>query len=798
MKKNPVQIKIGFLMLMAVIILSATGYLSYRNISSIVGSIHVEVEPDLRVLTIREISMDLDKAENSVRLYTITSDSADLKPYFRVIRNINEKTLKLRNVCSNDSLLLKQTDTIGRLIRQNILIWDELLNLTNNDKLAQDLKHLSDSLNTASANALKPEKGLFNKPVSRKYKSPINEVELISNLNKIEQQDRITKEKMFTREAQLAITGSQIKERFYDLISKMENEVAEGLNKKAVEANLLAEKTYRWIMLFSLSGTLLAIIVMFIIIRYAKRSHAYQLALEKSKEEAEKLARTKELFMANMSHEIRTPVTAISGFTEQLLYEKLDDHTSRLLKIIKSSSDHLANIINDILDFSKLQNDRLVLEKVHFSISRILEDVYAMFEKQALKNNTILSFSLSPDMPHTLLGDPYRLKQILINLVSNAVKFTTGGKVHYSVKGIKKDSAEIELVLEVVDTGIGIDESKLEFIFEDFTQAEMSTTRKYGGTGLGLSIVKKLVELHNGTVECSSRKKVGTHITCHIPYLTGDETQVKSDTLPPLYVPDELKDLKILIVDDEEYNRLLFKTILKRWNIRFEEAVNGADAIDMIKNNSFNLVFMDARMPGIDGLEATRIIRGDMNISSAQMQVICISAASLNDDWHSYEEAGMNAFLEKPFTEEMLMTTILAVLEEGAKSVPENAGAEIKEGENINGKINLQNLIHISGGDIHFTKQMLVTFLETTTRGLQEMNEAIASGQVNTVGDLAHKMLPPCRHLGASDMCNHLRNIEDLARNTGETTTIEPLVTECYREFETIRDFLNSEIAKIS
>ncbi len=798
MKKNPVQIKVGFLMLMAVVILSATGYLSYRNISSIVSSIHVEVEPDMRVLSIRDISMDLDKAENSVRLYTLTNDSADLRPYFKVIWNINEKTLKLRNYCANDSVLLKQTDTIGRLIRQNILIWDELLNLTNSDKMSQDLKHLSDSLNTASANALKPEKGLFNKTLSRKYKSPINEVELISNLNKIEQQDRITKEKMFTREAQLAITGSQIKERFYDLISKMENEVAEGQNKKEFEANLLAEKTYRWITLFSLSGTLLAITVLFIIIRYARKTHAYQLALEKSKDEAEKLARTKELFMANMSHEIRTPVTAISGFTEQLLYERLDDHTSRMLKIIKSSSDHLADIINDVLDFSKLQNDKLVLEKVHFSISRILEDVYALFEKSALKNNTTLSYSLSPDMPHTLLGDPYRLKQILINLVSNSVKFTTGGKVHFSVKGISNQSKELELVLEVVDTGIGIDENKLEFIFEDFTQAEMSTTRKYGGTGLGLSIVKKLVELHGGTIDCSSRKNVGTHITCHIPYLTGDENQVKSDAVPHLYVPDQIKDLKFLIVDDEEYNRLLFKTILNRWNLSFEEAVDGADAIDKVKNSHFDLVFMDARMPGIDGLGATRFIREELNISAAQMQVICISAASLNDDWQSYEEAGMNAFLEKPFTEEMLMTTILTVMEEATKMVTDNSEGEITDRENFNGKINLQNLIHISGGDLQFTRQMLVTFLESTTRGLQEINEALSSGQGKAIADLAHKMMPPCRHLGATDMCNYLRNLEDAARSNGETTIIEPIVEECFREFETIRDFLNSEIAKIS
>ena len=496
MKKNPVQIKIGLLMILAVSILSATGYLSYRNISSIVSSIHVDVSPDLRVLSIREISMDLDKAENSIRLYTITDDSLDLRPYFKVIWNINEKTLKLRNDFANDSLLLKQTDTIGRLIRQNILIWDELLNLANSNKMSRDIKHLSDSLNKASANALKPEKGIFNKPLNRKYKSPINEVELISNLNKIEQQDRITKEKMMIRETQLAITSNQIKQKFYDLMSKMENEVSENLNEKAYEANLMAEKTYRWITLFSLSGTLLAIIVMFIIMRYARKSHDYQVALENSKDEAEKLARTKEMFMANMSHEIRTPVTAISGFTEQLMHEKLDDHASGILRIIKSSSDHLANIINDILDFSKLQTDKLVLEKVHFNIGRILEDVFTLFEKQALKNNTILSYSLSPDAPAVLLGDPYRLKQIIINLVSNAVKFTLDGKVHFSVKDIKKNEEETELILEVIDTGIGIEENKLDFIFEDFTQAEMSTTRQFGGTGLGLSIVKKLVELH--------------------------------------------------------------------------------------------------------------------------------------------------------------------------------------------------------------------------------------------------------------------------------------------------------------
>ncbi len=276
MKKSPVQIKIGLLMFLAVMILSATGYLSYKNISSIVSSIHVDTQPDLRVLTIREISMDLEKAENSIRLYTVTNDSMDLRPYFKVIWHINEKIQKLRDDCANDSLLLIQTDTIGRLIRQNIVIWAQLLNLTNSDNMSQELRHLSDSLNIASANALKPEKGLYNNPNNRKYKSPINEVELIHNLTRIEQQDRITKEKKMAREAQLAVTGSQIKERFYDLISKMENEVTEHLNEKAYEAHLLAEETYNWIALFALSGILLAVLVMLVIVRYTKKSHAYQ------------------------------------------------------------------------------------------------------------------------------------------------------------------------------------------------------------------------------------------------------------------------------------------------------------------------------------------------------------------------------------------------------------------------------------------------------------------------------------------------------------------------------------------
>jgi len=785
-------------MILAVILLSATGYLSYRNLSSIVASIQMNLKPDLRLSSIREISMDLEKAQNSIRIYTNTHDTLDLRPYYTIISNIDEKVSRLHSECMNDSVLIQQTDTISKLIEKNINIWNQLLYLHNNYTVAENLKQLSVRLDSNSFEDSKTEKSILKRVFSRANKNRLNEKEIITDLKEIEQQDSITKIKLTIRESKLAVTSSEIKEQFYDLITKIENEIYQIVKEKASAADKLAAKTYIWLAMFSVSGTLLAILVMFIIVRYIRTTHVYQIALQNSKDESEKLVRTKELFMANMSHEIRTPVTAISGFTEQLLHEPLDENTTRSLKIIKSSSDHLANIINDILDFSKLQNGRLALEKVHFRILQIFEDVYAMFERQAFRNNTRLSFSIGQDIPHVLLGDPYRLKQIMINLVSNSVKFTKNGEVHFSVNCIKKESSEIELVMEFIDTGIGIDESKINFIFEDFTQEEMSTTRKYGGTGLGLSIVKKLIELHRGTIECVSRKNQGTKITGYIPCLIGDEKKVRKEVDPPLYIPEEIKNMKILIVDDEEYNRLLFKTILERWKVRYHEAANGMEALEMLKTDHYDMLFMDARMPGIDGLKATQLIRTEMKITKSEMPVICISAATISEDWQKYQMAGMNAFLPKPFTEEMLLTTILSVIKDYTPVAGTDHVREEKISSAVPDKINLENLYHISGGDEKFVKQMLLAFIDTTKKGLNDMQETVKSGRLDSVSDLAHKMLSPCRHIGALDLCNLLKKIEENIHKKVEPNNLEMLTGESLLEFEAISDLIKEHIAKIS
>ena len=796
MEKNSIQLKIGIIMLLAVILLSATCYLLYRNLSLIVSSIRIEDNPELRLLSIRDISTDLEKAGNSVRIYTITRDPSDIKPYYTVISNIDEKVSALQTECGNDSLLLLQTDTISRLIEENIFIWNKLLALYKDDQVTEYLGQLSDQLSVASENNQK--QGILKRVFSRTSESPFDEQAIADSLSKVVEQDRTTKGKLITRESQLAANSTEIREKFYDLMTKMENEVYDLIERKAAEANQIAGTTYRWLIMLSISGGLLAILILFIIIRFVRKAYSYQVALENSKNEAEKLARTKELFMANMSHEIRTPVTAISGFTGQLLQESLSDETRRSLKIIKSSSDHLLRIIDDILDFSKLQNNKLVLEKVNFRISQILEDVSVLFENKAMENNIRLSYSISQDTPPVLLGDPYRLKQIIINLVSNAVKFTKNGNVSFKVSSVKKHWDEIDLILECKDTGIGIEESKLETIFEDFTQAEMSTTRKYGGTGLGLSIVKRLVELHNGTIDFKSRKNQGTEILCRMPYLAGDQDHLKSDSVNPASLPQVISGLKILIVDDEEYNRLLFRKILDRWNVKSREAANGMDALEVLKEERFNLLFMDIRMPGIDGVNAARFIRDEMKIPETEMPIIFFSAAPINEDMQKYRKAGMNAFLQKPFTEEKLLTTIMAVLgKDNSDEIPGSAASGIIKpaGEN---KIDLQNLYHIAGGDDQFVKQMLVSFINTTQKGLSDLQEAVNAGQQESAANLAHKLLSPCRHIGAMDLFNLLNAIEKGIRNNALTEPLEMLTGKSLTEFGTIRKLLSDHIAKMN
>jgi signal transduction histidine kinase/CheY-like chemotaxis protein/HPt (histidine-containing phosphotransfer) domain-containing protein len=795
MKKASLPVKVGLLLTLGILLISIAGYLTFHSLSSIVASIQVNSRPDFKLLAISGIAADLDKAESSVRIYTHTRKQQDIKPYYSIIANIDDKVNILRVASSDDSTLLAQIDTISGLIEEDIVIWNGLLDLYHTDSLDIFIRKLAAKVAVGALNKKNSDMSILKRVFSRKTEIEVDQQEIISDLYKIEKQDSINNTHILATESQLAVTGNEIRARFYILISKMENEVINSINSNAKAADRLAIKTYRWLALVALTVTLLVILVLIVVVRYVRKTHEYQIALEKSKEETENLARTKELFIANMSHEIRTPVNAIYGFAEQLLYEPTDEKSRKILNIIKSSADHLVLLVNDILDFSKLQNAKIVLEKTHFQIRPVCEEVLLLFEKRASESNTRLLYSISKTTPLVLLGDSHRLKQILFNLVGNAVKFTANGEIHFMVDCEIKSDDSLNLILKVTDTGIGISEEMQNRVFDDFTQAESDTSRRYGGTGLGLSIVKKLVELHQGNIVLKSQKNKGTAITCIMPYSIGKWEQLHSLTAS-LHIPERIKGLNILIVDDEEYNRLLFKTILDRWNVYYDEASDGLMAIDLIKTTRYDMVFMDLRMPGLDGLKSTSHIRKELKKSQDELPVIGISATHAPEDMKKYKLSGMNTFLSKPFTEKMLLDVILSILEPTTvKPVirDEKVGEISPTGNNT---VNLSNLYHLADNDIPFVKQMLIRFIESTEQGLQEIHNAVETGDVNAAMETAHKIASPCRHIGADVLYSHLKAIETQVRNHKNKAVLEKLSEDSKREFSEIKNILQKHIGE--
>ncbi|MCU0362716.1 MAG: ATP-binding protein [Bacteroidales bacterium] len=849
MKRTPVKTITGVLMSLAIIVLTATGYLSYRNFSAIVASMNVDLTPSLRLMNIRDLSMDIQNAENSIRIFSVTGDSSDLQTYYKSIKTLDARIASLRMECLNDPDLLEQTDTISALINDNIELWQELLLLNNNEKVAEELKQIAKQIDKATV--VEPRKteitekkiedeqpvvevkeeekekpGFFKRLFGKKKETPADTAatvppytppvilpeplpepqppsgatistekkeEIKLNLGKIQKDDEDARLKLAEQETRIALKGTRLKEKIYDLISRMENEARLMSNAKKEEAEWLARQTFKWLLAFIITGTVLALSVIITVISYVRKSDTYNLAIIRSRDEAEELARTKELFMANMSHEIRTPVTAIAGFTEQLMHDISDPESAKTLGIIKSSADHLSRIINDVLDFSKLHNERISFETVNFSLRKIFGEVETIFRREAARNDTTLSFSISPSTPAALSGDPYRLRQVLINLVSNAVKFTKGGKVHFSADSEKRKDGKLDLVIKVTDTGIGIEESKINLVFEDFTQAEMSTTRKYGGTGLGLSIVKRITEMQGGTVSIKSRRGQGTQICCTIPFIEGDESLIGDEQPLATDLPGEVKKLRVLIVDDEEYNRMLFRMILNRWGISYSEATDGKEALEALRIKEYDIVFMDARMPHMDGLTSTVLIRNDLKLS---IPVICISAAPPDDGGEKFRAAGMDSFLMKPFNEGQLLTAIMGVM----PSVRNVWAARVRaETRNLHENVTADPaaIYTLAGGDMTFARQMLLSFIETTGAGIESLERALEAGDGKEISGTAHRLLPPCRHVGAAGMCSLLKRIEDEAGMAGAKAESVQMLRLLATEFSKVKEIITAEIRKI-
>jgi len=373
------------------------------------------------------------------------------------------------------------------------------------------------------------------------------------------------------------------------------------------------------------------------------------LNLKNAKNEAEEALRTKSRFLANMTHEIRTPLNGVIGLSRMLQKSELNAEQQEWISIITTSGENLLKIINDILDFSKNESGQIVLENIDFEINGLLKNVYKLMKFKADESRLDFSYHLSKDVPPILNGDPFRISQILMNLVNNAIKFTQKGHVKLSVELDDKAKDSISILFRIKDTGIGISEEGKSLLFKEFSQAESSTSRKYGGTGLGLIISKNMVELMHGEIGVESEINKGSEFWFKLSLKEAqnikDEAPVQTEVVP--------KDLKILLAEDNIINQRVAILMLKQFGLKCDVAKDGMEAFNLYKSEDYELVLMDMQMPNVDGMQSTAMIRTHEREHSIghPIYIVALTANAMAEDKYQCLQSGMNNYLCKPATE---------------------------------------------------------------------------------------------------------------------------------------------------
>lgn len=379
--------------------------------------------------------------------------------------------------------------------------------------------------------------------------------------------------------------------------------------------------------------------------------------LIRAREIAESSLETRKIFLANISHEVRTPLNAIIGMSMIMGEGELNTEQKEYLEAIRASGEGLLVIINDILDLTKMESGKLELEQIPFSIDHVMKPVMRGFGVKAQQKNIQLHYEKDYSLPDYFIGDPTRLVQVISNLISNALKFTHEGQVRLSISNNGVHENNYSICFKVEDSGIGIEENKLESIFQEFTQADVSINRRYGGTGLGLPIARNIVQTMGGQLHVRSVKGKGSSFMFCIQLEKTERPEKKQETH---ILQREISNVTALLVEDNEINRFLATTLLKKWKVNYDVANDGLDAIPYLKKNKYDVVLMDLQMPGADGFQCTRVIRDELGLD---VPIIALTANALESERLACLNSGMTDYLSKPYNPEDLYEKIIGVIQ---------------------------------------------------------------------------------------------------------------------------------------
>ncbi|MBL7931111.1 MAG: response regulator [Bacteroidia bacterium] len=798
----------GFL-LFVVLVVCIVGLMFYNKLSiaanNVSGSVSLETKTSV---IIRQISLQTSEAENNVRSYRLTHDNEYLFSFYKQMPEIEARIKELNEKASEGWWERALKDTVVFLTQKRFELLRQQLYLEDEEKITEELNTVSKKIDEAFTakkdslmNALpqeetKEKESFFRKLFGRKSKKPdspdtrpIAETKTVPTTDtSIRSQLKIsvnkTKQRQLEKISALKSRDLELNRDSRTAIAKIDSCIAEAEKyeqNQTLQRIDFAKTDVKEIQnLAIVSSGLICVLLLvtgILMLNYVRKKREYENALLEAKNNAEDLAKTKEIFLANMSHEIKTPLNAIHGFTEQVLQNPMDESQRQQLSIVKKSAEYLTKLVTNILNYSRIDAGKLPIEETDFDLKKELEEIEFLLGPEIKKRHIHFSLIVDKKLPVLIQGDLTRFKQIFFNIIGNAIKFTEKGQVNVIVEKPENKNSELRFV--VTDTGIGIAAEKIPKLFNEYEQAGSSISRKYGGTGLGLVITKKIIEQLGGNIKLRSIEGQGTEVEIILPFKTakGQERSI-TQTESVKNEAGQLRDKSFLIVDDEEFNRLLLRSILLKYGVKLKEATNGAEAIEKTLHEKFDMVIMDIRMPVKNGTEACTEIRR----FEKKLPILASTAVISDEKIKRCIEAGFTGFIHKPFSEKKLIETILSVVND-VPLTPEglNSEPEIKQK-----RINLEALAHISNGDKNFEKEMIFLFHRSINTGLEEIEIHIGDEEWNKVADTAHKMMAPCKHFDADRLYKYLRFFEELRKTRIDIREVKSKLVILKEEIEAI------------